>query len=188
MLRRWLPPALGLPDCVFIMYLVAITTESRRSPTNCPNRRSALPLVWPLAVTMKLPPRSRWRSKMRRDSLASAPQPPTVGAEGRHGRDAAGRATWLVTFAAPAYLKGRRVPEAPEELREHRCMNVRFFGSGGLYRWEYAQDGRAFDVEITWPLISNDLDILVSAARGRGCRFIMQQRIKAALAPRSRRP
>jgi hypothetical protein len=45
MLRRWLPPALGLPGCMLSEYLVASTTDSRFWAMNWPSMRSELPLV-----------------------------------------------------------------------------------------------------------------------------------------------
>lgn len=70
----------------------------------------------------------------------------------------------VVTFAAPRYLQGRKLPRTPEDLREHRCLNYRLT-TGGLYRWEFAQDGRVLDIEVAGPLISNDSEILLAAAR-----------------------
>jgi len=70
----------------------------------------------------------------------------------------------MVSFAAPRYLEGRTPPRTPEDLREHRCLNFRLT-TGGLYRWEYAQDGRELDVEVAGPLITNDSEVLLAAAR-----------------------
>ena len=70
----------------------------------------------------------------------------------------------MVSFAAPRYLEGRTPPRTPEDLREHRCLNFRLT-TGGLYRWEYAQDGRELDVEVAGPVIANDSEVLLAAAR-----------------------
>lgn len=70
----------------------------------------------------------------------------------------------MVTFASPAYLKGRTPPRVPEDLRRHRCLNHRL-STGGLYHWEYAQDGRVLDIALAGPLISNDSGVLLAAAR-----------------------
>lgn len=81
----------------------------------------------------------------------------------------------LATFAAPAYLRGRQVPQTPADLPGHRCVNLRL-AAGGLYRWEYeyARDGRAFDMAVAGPLIGNDNGMLLAAVRagaGIGCAF-----------------
>jgi len=70
----------------------------------------------------------------------------------------------MVTFAAPRYLQGRTLPRVPEDLRAHRCLNYRLT-TGGLYRWEYAQDGRVLDIALQGPLVSNDSEVLLAAAR-----------------------
>lgn len=79
----------------------------------------------------------------------------------------------MVTFAAPRYLAGRAPPATPEDLRAHRCLNMRL-SSGGLYRWEYVEGQRAFDLEVEGPLIGNDNGLLMAAVRagaGIGCAF-----------------
>ncbi|RYZ00724.1 MAG: LysR family transcriptional regulator, partial [Comamonadaceae bacterium] len=69
-----------------------------------------------------------------------------------------------VAFAAPSYLAGRTAPATPADLREHRCINARF-PTGTLYAWEFADNGRIFEVETSGPLISNDGDVMLAAAR-----------------------
>jgi len=69
----------------------------------------------------------------------------------------------LAVVAAPRYLQGRTVPRTPADLAGHRCLNARL--GGGIYRWEFAQKGRAFEMEVAGPLLSNDGDLLLDAAR-----------------------
>jgi DNA-binding transcriptional LysR family regulator len=72
----------------------------------------------------------------------------------------------VATVAAPRYLQGRTPPRTPEDLAGHRCLCVRL--GTGIYRWEYAQDGRDFDIEIAGPLVANDGDLTLAAARAGG--------------------
>ena len=58
MLLRELPPELGSPGRVGIVYFVAITSWSRRDRANSPTICSAVPFVYAFAVSMKFPPRS----------------------------------------------------------------------------------------------------------------------------------
>jgi len=81
----------------------------------------------------------------------------------------------IATLAAPRYLAGRPLPRKPEDLREHRCINVRLAGS--IYRWEFTHKGRDFDIEVPGPLVTNDGDIILAAVRaggGIGCAFEVQ--------------
>jgi DNA-binding transcriptional LysR family regulator len=83
----------------------------------------------------------------------------------------------IVTVAAPRYLEGRPLPRKPEDLRAHRCINVRL--AGGIYRWEFMHKGRAFDIEVPGPIVTNDGDILLAAVRagaGIACAFEIQVR------------
>jgi DNA-binding transcriptional LysR family regulator len=81
----------------------------------------------------------------------------------------------IATVAAPSYLKGRAIPRTPDDLRGHRCINVRL--ASGIYRWEYSHRGRDFDIEISEALLTNDGDIVLDAVRagaGIACVFEAQ--------------
>lgn len=81
----------------------------------------------------------------------------------------------IATVAAPRYLDGRTPPRTPDDLKAHRCLNARLGGS--IYRWEFSHKGRDFDIETTGPLLTNDGDILLAAARagaGITCAFEVQ--------------
>lgn len=69
----------------------------------------------------------------------------------------------LATVAAPRYLKGRVAPRAPQDLLQHRCLNV-WLGES-LYRWEYARNGHKIDIQVGGILITRDGDTLLSAIR-----------------------
>jgi DNA-binding transcriptional LysR family regulator len=81
----------------------------------------------------------------------------------------------IATFAAPRYLAGRAAPRKPEDLQAHRCVNVRL--ASGLYRWEFAHKGRAVDIAVPGPVVSNDGELMLHAVRagaGVGCIFEAQ--------------
>jgi DNA-binding transcriptional LysR family regulator len=81
----------------------------------------------------------------------------------------------IATVAAPRYLAGRALPRKPEDLRAHRCINVRL--AGAIYRWEYTHKGRDFDIEVNGPVVTNDGDLLLAAVRAGGgiaCAFEVQ--------------
>jgi DNA-binding transcriptional LysR family regulator len=42
---------------------------------------------------------------------------------------------------APSYFEGRSEPKRPQELIGHNCINLRLPTRGGLYAWEFEQDG-----------------------------------------------
>jgi len=87
----------------------------------------------------------------------------------------------IATVAAPSYLRDRDLVRTPEDLRLHRCVNIRL--AGGVYRWEYTQAGRLIEIQPPSPLITNDADTLMQAIRagaGIGCAFEAQVRAEIA--------
>ncbi|WP_346009459.1 LysR substrate-binding domain-containing protein [Pseudomonas parafulva] len=75
----------------------------------------------------------------------------------------------MVTVASPAYLKRYGVPERPEDLMTHRCINLRLPTHGGLYPWEFTSEGREFRVRVQGPLIMNSsVQILEACLAGVG--------------------
>lgn len=86
-----------------------------------------------------------------------------------------GGAHRIATVAAPSYLVGRTPPLKPEDLNQHRCLNIRL--TGGLYRWQFTHKGRTVEVQTHGPLITHDTDTLMQAIRagiGIGCSFETQ--------------
>ncbi|MDY7559819.1 LysR family transcriptional regulator [Pseudomonas sp. 10B1] len=81
----------------------------------------------------------------------------------------------IATVAAPSYLLGREHPRKPEDLDQHRCLNIRL--TGAIYRWDYNHKGQAVAFQPRGPLITNDVDTLMQAIRagaGIGCAFEAQ--------------
>ncbi|MEN5301124.1 MULTISPECIES: LysR family transcriptional regulator [unclassified Pseudomonas] len=75
----------------------------------------------------------------------------------------------MVTVASPAYLKRYGIPQRPEALMSHRCINLRLPTHGGLYPWEFTHDGNEFRVRVQGPLIMNSsLQILDACLAGAG--------------------
>jgi DNA-binding transcriptional LysR family regulator len=67
----------------------------------------------------------------------------------------------LATVCAPSYLEGRKPPRTPDDLRHHRCIQVRL--PRGLYRWDFSHRGRDFAIETAGPLVTNDGDVMMEA-------------------------
>jgi len=69
---------------------------------------------------------------------------------------------------APSYFDKHGTPARPEDLRLHQC--IRFRGAKtGVYRWEFQEGSRKFEIAVDGPLIVNDTSVQLSAAlRGTG--------------------
>jgi DNA-binding transcriptional LysR family regulator len=70
----------------------------------------------------------------------------------------------MAVVGAPSYFFPRAVPETPQELTAHRCINLRLPTLGGLYPWEFARDGREMRVRVEGQLIFNATAPMLEAA------------------------
>jgi DNA-binding transcriptional LysR family regulator len=69
-----------------------------------------------------------------------------------------------VAVASPAYAAEHGLPQTPDELLRHRCINWRWPGHTGLYNWEFMRDGSWFSVAVNGPLIVSHRDAALRAA------------------------
>lgn len=72
----------------------------------------------------------------------------------------------LVTVASPDHIAAYGTPKRPEELTAHRCINLRLPTHGGLFAWEFTENGTDFHVRVTGPLIMNSAYQIVEACLG----------------------
>jgi len=75
----------------------------------------------------------------------------------------------MLTVGAPDYFARHGRPQTPHDLTDHNCINLRLPTLGGLYPWEYEQDGKPLNVRVEGQLTTNDVDVIIQAAiDGRG--------------------
>lgn len=70
----------------------------------------------------------------------------------------------LVAVGSPAYFEAHGIPQHPQELVSHKCINQRQIRSGGLYAWEFEKDGRELRVRVDGQLIFNCSRAQINAA------------------------
>ncbi|MFB6445988.1 LysR family transcriptional regulator [Bradyrhizobium tunisiense] len=80
-----------------------------------------------------------------------------------------------LVVAAPAYLEQFGAPAHPRELSQHCCIGWRPSPHVAPYRWEFAEDGREFDVAVEPRITTNDMWVMVrTACAGGGLTFGME--------------
>jgi DNA-binding transcriptional LysR family regulator len=81
-----------------------------------------------------------------------------------------------VTVAgSPSYFAAREVPLVPQDLTEHRCINLRLPTHGGLYAWEFEKQGQELSVHVQGQVILNTSPEIVTASlEGYGLAYIPQ--------------
>lgn len=70
----------------------------------------------------------------------------------------------MAVAASPAYLAGRTPPVVPQDLAEHRCVNLRLPTHGGLYAWDFEKDGQALTVRVQGQTVFNNTFLMLQAA------------------------
>lgn len=89
----------------------------------------------------------------------------------------------MVVVGSPAYLSQHGVPEMPEQLQHHRCINMRLPTRGGLYAWEFERNGREMRVRVEGQLTLNSLPQRLDAAEaGLGLAYVPEDSALQAIA------
>lgn len=69
-----------------------------------------------------------------------------------------------LVVASPAYLDRHGSPAHPRELVDHRCIGWRPSPDVVPYRWDFVENGRAFDVALDPQITTNDMRLMVNTA------------------------
>ena len=89
----------------------------------------------------------------------------------------------LVAVASPAYLDAHGVPERPQDLTRHICINMRHETAGGLYAWEFEKDGQELRVRVEGQLTFNNSYAMIDAAvSGYGIAYIPEDIVARQIA------
>ncbi|MCQ5471520.1 DNA-binding transcriptional LysR family regulator [Pantoea sp. AN62] len=88
-----------------------------------------------------------------------------------------------VAVASPDYLARHGTPQHPQQLIEHRCIGWRKGPGLSPYRWEFADQGREFDVAVNPQLTTNDMGVMIrTACAGGGISFGMEETFQPYIA------
>jgi DNA-binding transcriptional LysR family regulator len=89
----------------------------------------------------------------------------------------------MAVVGAPSYFEKHERPHAPDDLAEHRCINLRLRTLGGIYAWEFEKDGRELKVRVEGQVAFNDARMIIKAARaGLGLAYVFRDSVEANLA------
>ncbi len=65
---------------------------------------------------------------------------------------------------SPVYFSNRPIPENPEDLAEHACINLRLPTHGGMYIWDFRKNGEDIKVRAQGRAIFNTIALMREAA------------------------
>lgn len=82
----------------------------------------------------------------------------------------------FAVVGSPSYFDGNMEPLSPQELAAHACINIRLSSAGGIYAWEFAKDGRQFNVRVDGQLTFNSImPVLDAALDGHGLAYVPEE-------------
>lgn len=89
----------------------------------------------------------------------------------------------MAVVGSPAYIELHGIPETPQDLQRHRCINMRLPTLGGIYAWEFEKEGRELKVRVDGQLTFNSLHQRIDAAKlGLGLALVPEDSVHKELA------
>ena len=87
-----------------------------------------------------------------------------------------------IAVCSPAYRDRFGLPSHPAELAQHRCIGWRPAPKVAPYRWEFADQGREFRVEVPPEITTNEMSLMIKlAVAGAGITFGMEESFRRAI-------
>ncbi len=91
----------------------------------------------------------------------------------------------MAAVASPDYFAKHGMPKKPADLMAHNCINMRLPTQGGLYAWEFDENGREFSVRVEGQTVINSSALIVQAAlSGNGIAFVPDDIVRELLQAR----
>lgn len=82
----------------------------------------------------------------------------------------------MAVVGTPNYFEQHPRPLVPQDLTEHRCINLRLPTYGGIYAWEFEKDGRELKVRVDGQLTFSRLSQRLTAClAGFGLAFVPEE-------------
>ncbi|MGI3165759.1 LysR family transcriptional regulator [Pseudooceanicola sp. 200-1SW] len=90
----------------------------------------------------------------------------------------------MVCVGTPEYFARAGVPQTPQQLTDHQCINLRLTTHGALYAWEFEEkDGTEIRVKVQGQACFNTIGpVLRAALDGHGLALVPDKMVEAELA------
>jgi DNA-binding transcriptional LysR family regulator len=87
-----------------------------------------------------------------------------------------------LAVCAPGYLARHGAPNHPRELAAHRCIGWRPAPRAAPYRWEFAEAGQDFAVDVAPEITTNDMGLMIRlAVSGAGITFGLEESFRPGI-------
>lgn len=84
----------------------------------------------------------------------------------------------IAVVGSPGYFVGRSLPETPQDLAQHNCINLRLPTHGGLLPWDFSKEGQEVKLRLGGQWVFNNSSSIVRAALGgHGLAFVPEDMV-----------
>lgn len=88
-----------------------------------------------------------------------------------------------VVVASPAYIGRRGYPKKLTDLSDHNCIGYRLMRSGGIYQWEFAENGRDVSVAVRGQsIVTESHSAIELALAGVGLAYVFEPLVQVDIA------
>ncbi len=89
----------------------------------------------------------------------------------------------MVVVGTPAYFASHPAPQTPQDLAAHDCIGRRLPTHSALSPWEFSQQGKNFNINVSGRLAFNVNELIVAAVlAGHGLAWVRHDQVVDALA------
>jgi DNA-binding transcriptional LysR family regulator len=89
----------------------------------------------------------------------------------------------FAVIGSRSYFRKHPIPQTPEDLVNHTCINLRLPTRGGLWAWEFEKDDQELRVRVEGQLVFNGINqVLNAAAVGFGLAYVPEDLAQPHLA------
>jgi DNA-binding transcriptional LysR family regulator len=89
----------------------------------------------------------------------------------------------MAVVGSPAYFAKHPIPEKPQDLTGHDCINVRLPTLGGLLPWDFKKDTHELKVRVEGALVFNGFHQIINAAlAGMGLAYALEEVVQQHIA------
>jgi DNA-binding transcriptional LysR family regulator len=86
----------------------------------------------------------------------------------------------MAVVGSPSYLEGLSRPKTPDDLVDHRCVNLRLSTHGGLMSWPFKKGKREKRVSVEGQVTSNNTyQMLQAALDGFGLAYVPEELVRS---------
>lgn len=88
----------------------------------------------------------------------------------------------MSVVGSPAYFARYGQPKRPEDLTQHKCINIRMPTSKGINAWEFEKDDKAVNVRVDGQVVLNSGSLRINAAlAGIGLSYMLEDHVQPYL-------